>query len=71
MYSPSSAKRRKASPSPTDISFISIDEVSGDVFDIPPVSKTASIATVSEVAQKPVTVAMLRALAQGILKSTS
>lgn len=63
--SPSSAKRRKASPSLMDLSF---EEAQTNGFlTPPPPSKTTSSTAIGETPY--VTAAMLRALAQGILQS--
>ncbi|THG98161.1 hypothetical protein EW026_g3979 [Hermanssonia centrifuga] len=71
--SPSSVKRLKVSESPTATEYILEDNEGVQMNGIhitPPPSTSASTTAISELGQKPqVTIAMLRALAQGILKS--
>ena len=69
-HSPSSPKRLKASPTPSVQSIEEIEEVQDNDFHTsPPLSTAPSSIAMTEVPQKPqVTAAMLRALAQGILR---
>ena len=73
--SPSSAKRLKASPTPvpTDVGEDDVEELQTNGLRTPPETSTApSSVAVSEAQTKPpVTAAMLRALARGVLKGTS
>ncbi len=73
ILSPSSVKRLKVSESPTATEYILEDNEGVQMNGIhitPPPSTSASTTAISELGQKPqVTIAMLRALAQGILKS--